>query len=356
MVVIRKIIHIDMDCFYAAVEMRDNPELRHVPIAVGGKGPRSVLSTANYIARQYGVRSAMPNTKALLLCPELIIVNGRMQVYKDISVKIRTIFRKYTDLIEPLSLDEAYLDVTDSPHCNGSATLIAEKIRQEIYVELNLTASAGIAPNKFLAKIASDENKPNGQCVITPDKVDAFIEKMSLSKIPGVGKVSFEKLKAHGLMYGRDVIAYDKSELVNKFGKLGLSLWNKCHGIDNREVVTSRVRKSVGVEKTFAHDISSAEELKNYMFDQLIPELKKRSNAYLKTREISKLGVKVKFKDFHQTTKEYKYHNFDEIIFTQLLDEAISRGNGKAVRLLGVHIGLENDVIEQHQFELFNAL
>lgn len=348
---IRKIIHIDMDCFYAAVEMRDNPELKHVPIAVGGNGPRSVLSTSNYIARQYGVRSAMPNAKALILCPELIIVNGRMDVYKEISIKIRAIFEKYTDLIEPLSLDEAYLDVTDSQHFKGSATLIAEQIRQDIYDELNLTASAGIAPNKFLAKIASDENKPNGQCVITPDKVTDFVEKMSLSKIPGVGKVTFEKLKASRLEFGRDVIAYNKSELINKFGKLGVSLWHKCHGVDNREVVTSRVRKSVGVERTFAHDISSVEELSVYMHEKLIPELKKRSEFYLGTRDISKLGVKVKFKDFHQTTKEFKHHSFDDNIFNQLLQEALSRGEGKEVRLLGVHIGLGDESNEQHQLE-----
>ncbi|WP_089024822.1 DNA polymerase IV [Pseudocolwellia agarivorans] len=349
---VRKIIHIDMDCFYAAVEMRDNPELKHVPMAVGGNGPRSVLSTSNYIARQYGVRSAMPNAKAFMLCPDLIIVNGRMDVYKEISVKIRAIFQKYTDLIEPLSLDEAYLDVTDSKHCQGSATLIAEQIRQDIFDELNLTASAGIAPNKFLAKIASDENKPNGQCVITPDKVNDFVEKMSLSKIPGVGKVTFEKLKAHGLEFGRDVIAYEKSELINKFGKLGISLWHKCHGVDNREVVTSRIRKSVGVERTFAHDINSVEELSEYMHEKLIPELKRRSESYLQTRDISKLGVKVKFKDFHQTTKEFKHHSFDDDIFNQLLQEALARGEGKAVRLLGVHIGLGEEADEQHQFEL----
>ena len=155
----RKIIHIDMDCFYAAVEMRDHPELTHLPIAVGGNGPRSVLSTCNYLARTYGVRSAMPNSRALMLCPELVIVNGRMDVYKAVSNKIRAIFERYTDIIEPLSLDEAYLDVTNAEHFNGSATLIAQQIRQDIFNELNLTASAGIAPSKFLAKIASDENK-----------------------------------------------------------------------------------------------------------------------------------------------------------------------------------------------------
>lgn len=349
---VRKIIHIDMDAFYASVEMRDNPELTHVPMAVGGKGPRSVLCTANYIAREYGVRSAMSNVKALALCPQLVIVNARMNVYKEISAQIRGIFNKYTHLIEPLSLDEAYLDVTDSKFFKGSATLIAEQIRREIYQELNLTASAGIAPNKFLAKIASDENKPNGQFVITPDKVTAFIDKMPLSKIPGVGKVTFEKLKENGLAYGRDVLAFDKSELIQKFGKLGLSLWNKCHGIDNREVNISRIRKSVGVERTFAEDIHTEEVLSVYMMEELIPELKRRAKTYLQTRDISKLGVKVKFKDFHQTTKEFKHHSFDNHIFNHLLQEALSRGEGKAVRLLGVHIGLGEALSDQHQFEL----
>ncbi len=350
---VKKFIHIDMDAFFVSVEIRDNPALANKAVAVGGKSDRrGVLSTCNYIARQFGVHSAMATSIALQKCPQLIVVPGRMDVYKQISVQIRAIFEKYTQLIEPLSLDEAFLDVTDCKLCNGSATLIAEQIRQEIFEELNLTASAGIAPNKFLAKIASDENKPNGQCVITPEQVATFIEKMPLNKIPGVGKVTFEKLKANGLEFGRDVIARDKSELMHKFGKLGVSLWDKCQGIDNREVVTSRVRKSVGVERTFAQDIHSKEELSDYMIGNLIPELKKRSELYLKTREISKLGVKVKFKDFHQTTKEFKYHSFDESVFNELLNDALIRGEGKAVRLLGVHIGLCDEPDEHHQFEL----
>lgn len=163
---VRKIIHVDMDCFYAAVEMRDNPQLRDVPITVGGNSARGVLCTCNYKAREFGVRSAMPNSRAKALCPDLIIIDGRMSVYQQVSQQIRAIFLRYTDIIEPLSLDEAFLDVTDSEHCAGSATLIAEKIRAEIFQELGITASAGVAPNKFLAKIASDENKPNGKSVV----------------------------------------------------------------------------------------------------------------------------------------------------------------------------------------------
>jgi DNA polymerase-4 len=340
-----------MDCFYAAVEMRDFPEYRNIPLAVGGDGPRSVLCTCNYIARQYGVRSALSAIKAKQLCPELTIVNGRMSVYQDISVKIREIFSRYTQLIEPLSLDEAYLDVSDCSLFNGSATLIAQDIRRAIYDELQLTASAGIAPIKFLAKIASDLNKPNGQYVITPEQVSDFIDSMPLSKIPGVGKVTNEKLLSHGLAFGRDVKVADEASLIRQFGKLGCSLWNKCHGIDNRSVETTRIRKSVGVERTFSDDVNDIEELNHYMMSKLIPELKVRSEKYLSTREISKLGVKVKFKDFHQTTKEFKFHRFDDTIFQTLLEEGLARGEGKAVRLLGVHIGLGNEPEEQQQFE-----
>lgn len=187
----RKIIHVDMDCFFAAVEMRDNPALRDIPIAIGGsRERRGVISTANYPARQFGVRSAMPTAMALKLCPHLTLLPGRFDAYKEASRHVRDIFSRYTSLIEPLSLDEAWLDVTDSPHCYGSATLIAREIRQTIFNELQLTASAGVAPVKFLAKIASDLNKPNGQYVITPADVPDFLKTLPLAKIPGVGKVS----------------------------------------------------------------------------------------------------------------------------------------------------------------------
>jgi DNA polymerase-4 len=351
MAIQRKIIHIDMDCFYAAVEMRDFPEYRNIPLAVGGDGPRSVLCTCNYIAREYGVRSALSANKAKQLCPELTIVHGRMSVYQDISAKIREIFSRYTNLIEPLSLDEAYLDVSDCSLFSGSATLIAKDIRRAIYDELQLTASAGIAPIKFLAKIASDLNKPNGQYVITPQEVSGFIDEMPLRKIPGVGKVTGEKLINNGLEFGRDIKCLNEASLVHQFGKLGHSLWHKCHGNDNRAIETERVRKSVGVERTFADDINDIDELNHYMMHKLIPELKVRSEKYLSTREISKLGVKIKFKDFHQTTKEFKFHRFDESIFKTLLEEGIARGDGKAVRLLGVHIGLGDAPEEQQQFE-----
>lgn len=347
----RKIIHVDMDCFYAAVEMRDFPQYRDIPIAIGADGPRSVLSTCNYLARSFGVRSAMPAINAKQLCPELKIVHGRMNVYRDVSEKIREIFSRYSPIIEPLSLDEAYIDVTDCPLFNGSATLIAQDIRLTIYKELQLTASAGIAPIKFLAKIASDLNKPDGQYVITPNEVSEFIDAMPLNKIPGVGKVTSKKLTAHGLSFGRDIKRLDEASLTKQFGKLGRSLWHKCQGHDNREIITERVRKSVGVERTFADDMYHIEDLSDYLNNKLIPELKLRSKKYLAKREISKLGVKVKFNDFHQTTKEFKYHQFDAAIFQQLLEEGLARGNGKGVRLLGVHIGLSDTDNNHQQFE-----
>jgi DNA polymerase-4 len=305
------------------------------------------------MARKYGIRSAMPAIKAKQLCPELKIVHGRMSVYKDVSNHIREIFSRYTDLIEPLSLDEAYLDVSDCQLFNGSATLIANDIRLSIFKELQLTASAGVAPIKFLAKIASDLNKPNGQYVITPTQVESFIDNMPLQKISGVGKVTVEKLNASGLSFGRDIKRLDEASLIKQFGKLGYSLWHKCQGVDNRNVETTRVRKSVGVERTFADDICDIEELSYYMINNLIPELQARAKKHLLTRKINKLGVKVKFKDFHQTTKELKFHDFDERIFHSLLLEGLARGEGKAVRLLGVHIGLSDEIEQtQQQIEL----
>lgn len=233
----RKIIHVDMDCFFAAVEMRDNPALRDIPIAIGGsRERRGVISTANYPARKFGVRSAMPTGMALKLCPHLTLLPGRFDAYKEASNHIREIFSRYTSRIEPLSLDEAYLDVTDSVHCHGSATLIAQEIRQTIFNELQLTASAGVAPVKFLAKIASDMNKPNGQFVITPAEVPAFLQTLPLAKIPGVGKVSAAKLEAMGLRTCGDVQKCDLVMLLKRFGKFGRILWERSQGIDERDV------------------------------------------------------------------------------------------------------------------------
>jgi len=339
-----KIVHVDLDAFYANVEVRDDPSLKGLPVAVGGKSERrGVISTCNYEARKFGVRSAMATAHALKLCPGLVLVPGRMSVYKEVSSQIREVFERYTNLIEPLSLDEAYLDVTNCTLLHGSATLIAEDIRNEIFKKTGLTASAGIAPIKFLAKIASDENKPNGQYVITPNDVIPFIDKMDLGKIPGVGKVTLKKLNHLELFTGKDVRKSNEDYLIKNLGSFGAVLWKRCQGVDERKVETTRIRKSVGVERTFSKDISSIEELKLFMHDELIPELISRSEKHLEKRAISKLGVKIKFGDFVQTTKELKYSTFNGAIFDELLEEAMFRGDGKAVRLLGVHIGLNDE-------------
>ncbi|WP_448569695.1 DNA polymerase IV [Thalassotalea ganghwensis] len=349
----RKIIHIDMDCFYAAVEMRDNPEYRNIPIAVGGNSARGVLCTCNYLAREFGVRSAMPNHKAKALCPDLVIVNGRMSVYQQVSKEIQQIFQRYTPIIEPLSLDEAYLDVTDCQLHNGSATLIAQQIRDEIHDVTGLTASAGIAPLKFVAKIASDLNKPNGQCTIAPNEVHEFLEGLSLNQIPGVGKVTFERLKSRGFHTCGDVRRSDERTLINWFGKYGGVIWRRSNGVDEREVTVSRERKSVGVERTFEHDLSNLAEMEKIVCEKLIPELKRRAEKYLTKRAMNKIGVKVKFNDFQQTTKEQSLTEIDVRLLVNLLREAVERGQGKAVRLLGVHIGLAkpNKGSEQISFD-----
>ncbi|CAK2725479.1 DNA polymerase IV [Vibrio crassostreae] len=349
---IRKIIHVDMDCFYAAVEMRDNPAYRNRPLAVGGhEKQRGVLSTCNYEARKFGVRSAMPTGKALQLCPNLLVVPGRMSVYIEISKKIREIFSRYTSVIEPLSLDEAFLDVTDSTQCHGSATLIAESIRRDIWNELNLTASAGIAPIKFLAKVASDLNKPNGQFVIPPQDVQSVIDELPLEKIPGVGKVSIEKLHQAGFFTCKDIKESDYRDLLLKFGRQGASLWKRSHGIDDREVIIERERKSVGVERTFTQNISTYAECWQVIEDKLFPELETRLEKASPSKAIIKQGIKLKFADFQQTTIEHIHASLDREHFKELLSEILKRQQGREIRLLGLSVMLQpKDQMRQLSF------
>lgn len=337
----RKIIHIDMDCFYAAVEMRDNPQWRNRPIAIGGSAEkRGVISTCNYPARKYGVRSAMATAHALKLCPQLVLVKGRMDLYVTISRQIRQIFTRYTDKIEPLSLDEAYLDVSDCSLFSGSATLIANDIRRAIVQETGLTASAGVAPCKFVAKVASDENKPDGICVVTPDKLDDFVKGLPLGKIPGVGKVTVEKLHQLGLYTCDDVRSFPLEQLVKRFGKFGPVIWNRSHGIDDRQLSLSRERKSVGVERTFSEDLMSQQDCQN-MVDTLYPKLQERINQANVKKRIRVQGVKLKFSDFQQTTVEHRCQQLDREYFFELIEQAYQRGNNRGVRLVGLHVGLE---------------
>lgn len=345
----RKIIHVDMDCFFAAVEMRDDPSLRDIPLAIGGSADRrGVISTANYPARRYGVHSAMSTAMALKLCPHLKLLPGRMAAYKEASLHIREIFARYTSLIEPLSLDEAYLDVTDCTQCNGSATLIAQEIRLAIAEELNLTASAGIAPIKFLAKIASELNKPNGQYVITPAQVPAFLWQLPLSKIPGVGKVTAKRLEDVGLITCADVQQYDLALLLKRFGKFGRVLWERCQGIDLREVSPERLRKSVGVERTLAEDIHDWEDCEALIVDKLYPELEMRLRKVKPDLHIARQGVKLKFQDFQQTTQEHVWPVLNKDDLLNVARQAWrERREGRGVRLVGLHVTLLDPQLER---------
>ena len=344
----RKIIHVDMDCFFAAVEMRDNPALRDIPLAIGGSAQRrGVISTANYPARKYGVHSAMSTAMALKLCPHLTLLPGRFDAYKEASNHIREIFARYTPLIEPLSLDEAYLDVTRSEHCQGSATLIARDIRQAISDELNLTASAGIAPIKFLAKIASDLNKPNGQYVITPEQVPVFLQTLPLGKIPGVGKVTAAKLETIGLRTCADVQNADLAMLLKRFGKFGRVLWERSQGIDERQVSSERQRKSVGVERTLAEDIHEWHECEE-IIERLYPELERRLAKERADLRIARQGIKLKFNDFQLTTQEHVWPTLNkaDLIATARKTWEERRG-GRGVRLVGLHVTLLDPQLER---------
>jgi len=339
----RKIIHIDMDCYYAAVEMRDDPTLQKIPLAVGGSADsRGVISTCNYMAREFGIHSAMATAYAVKLCPALKVIPGRMSYYQTISKQIRAIFKRYTDIIEPMSLDEAYLDVSDSKLFHGSATLIATDIRQSIKRELNLTASAGIAPNKFLAKICSDENKPDGQVVITPDRLDRFVEDLALAKIPGVGQATLKKLHARDLHTCGDVRAWQQSKLVKHFGSFGRVLYKRCRGIDDRELTTEWVRKSLSVERTFAHDIIELENCEPVL-EHLYTELVRRLELNGEDREIRNQQVKLKFTNFHSTTMERSSSELSKDLFYALLPLAWDRGEGLGIRLLGLGVSFHDE-------------
>ncbi|MFZ1873717.1 MAG: DNA polymerase IV [Chania sp.] len=345
----RKIIHVDMDCFFAAVEMRDDPSLRDIPLAIGGSADRrGVISTANYPARRYGVHSAMSTAMAFKLCPHLKLLPGRMAAYKEASQQLRAIFARYTSLIEPLSLDEAYLDVSDSAQCSGSATLIAQEIRQAISDELHLTASAGIAPIKFLAKIASELNKPNGQYVITPAQVPLFLQQLPLGKIPGVGKVTAKRLEELGLFTCADVQQYDLAALLKSFGKFGRVLWERSQGIDERAVSPDRLRKSVGVERTLAEDIHRWEDCETLIVDKLYPELEMRLRKVKPDLHIARQGVKLKFQDFQQTTQEHIWPVLNQEDLINVARRVWQeRREGRGVRLVGLHVTLLDPQLER---------
>ncbi|OQY00033.1 MAG: DNA polymerase IV [Bacteroidetes bacterium 4572_117] len=335
----RKIIHIDMDAFFASVEQRDNPELRGKPIVVGGMGSRGVVAAASYEARKYGVFSAMPSKTALKKCPFLIFVKLRFEAYKEVSNQIRQIFLEYTDLVEPLSLDEAYLDVTTHKKGRPSATLIAKEIKQRIKDETGLTASAGISINKFLAKIASDYKKPDGLFLIKPEDAETFVEELPIEKFFGIGKVTAQKMHKLEISFGKDLKKLTEFDLIRKFGKQGSYYYHISRAIDKREVKPNRLRKSVGAENTFEYDIDDTEAMKKELFviaQKLIQRIEK-SKSYGKT-----LTIKVKFADFKQITRSKTFNSeikhFD-LLWKNTIDifENIDFSNQK-VRLLGISV------------------
>ncbi|MDX0284736.1 DNA polymerase IV [Sinorhizobium meliloti] len=333
----RKIVHIDMDAFYASVEQRDNPELRGMPVAVGYPAARGVVAAASYEARKFGVHSAMPSVTAKRKCPDLIFVRPRFDVYKAVSLQIRAIFAEYTPMIEPLSLDEAYLDVTENLQGMEIATEIAAEIRAKIKQVTGLNASAGISYNKFLAKMASDLNKPNGQAVITPKNGPAFVEALPVKKFHGVGPATAEKMHRLGIETGADLKEKTLEFLVEHFGKSGPYFYGIARGIDNRQVKPNRVRKSVGAEDTFSEDIHSYEPAR----EGLQPLIEKVW-AYCDANEIGAKTVtlKVKYADFSQITRSktvtaplQAIGDLEEVVGLLLAPIFPSR---RGIRLLGV--------------------
>jgi DNA polymerase-4 len=352
----RKIIHVDMDAFYASVEQLDNPELRGKPLAVGGSEIRGVVSAASYEARKFGVRSAMSGVQARKNCPTLIFVPPRFERYKEISNHIRKIFYDYTDLVEPLSLDEAYLDVTENKKGNPSATLIAQEIRKRIFDELGLTASAGISVNKFVAKIASDYNKPNGQKTINPEEVASFLESLDVKKFYGIGKVTTEKMYHHAIFTGKDLKAKTHDYLEEHFGKSGAQYYNIVRGIHNSEVKPNRTTKSVAAEHTFNENLTS-EVFMSERLERIAQELEKRLKKYSISGKT--ITLKIKYSDFTTQTrsKTLPYFIADKGLLFETAKELLYQERMKeSVRLLGISLNnlnteVKKSVVVQLRFE-----
>jgi DNA polymerase-4 len=333
---LRKIIHIDMDAFYASVEQMDNPELKGKPIAVGGNENRGVVSAASYEARKFGVRSALSGVLAKKYCPELIFVRPRFERYKEISKQIQRIFYEYTDLVEPLSLDEAYLDVTHNKKGNPSATLLAKEIRERIFNEVGLTASAGISVNKFIAKVASDYHKPNGQKTVSGDEIISFLENLPIQKFYGVGKVTTEKMFQLGIFTGMDLKSKEMDFLEHHFGKSGSYYYHVVRGIHNSPVQAKRTTKSVAAEHTF--DVNLSSEI--FMLERL-EVIAKQLEKRLQKHGISgkTITLKIKYSDFSQQTrsKTMPYFVSDKSLIFEIIKELLYQDRLKdSVRLLGI--------------------
>jgi DNA polymerase-4 len=358
----RKIIHVDMDAFFAAVEMRDNPAYRNVPLIVGGRpDSRGVVSTCNYQARKYGIHSAMPSSQAYRLCPHAVFVRGRFDAYRQASEQVREIFYEYTDLVEPVSIDEAYLDVTENIPGIASATEIARQIRAKIQQRTRLTASAGVSYCKFLAKIASDYNKPDGMCVITPEKAERFLEALPIGKFHGIGTVSERKLRKLGIKTGADLKRWELVDLLKHFGKVGSYYYSIVRGIDERPVRTSWTRKSIGMERTFSTDVGDVDEMKEY-----IGTFAKKLSDSMRTKGIRgrTLTVKIKYDNFELNTRavslpeptrdaEILQHYAGELLWQHLEKD-------RKVRLLGISMSQlqweDDDADEQLMFGFYEQV
>lgn len=343
----RQVLHVDCDCFFAAVEMRDQPEFRNVPLAIGGSSDRrGVISTCNYLARKFGVRSAMATGQALKLCPDLKLVPGNMEKYRTVSAQVMDILRIYALEFEQVSIDEAYLELPPA----SNAPLIAKQIRQQVERELGITVSVGMAPNKFLAKIASDWEKPNGQFCVLPSEVQDFVEALQVRKIPGVGPKSAEKLNNLGLHTCKHIKDLPLNWLIKKFGKFGKVLHDRSYGIDHRTLTSHYKRKSISIEHTFIEDIQQGEPIELALSDMWPKFLKRIENAGLELESIAPF-VKVKFADFHVTTLANHQKKATLENYLQLLNEASIRDE-QDIRLIGLGGRLIEQNIESAQLVL----
>jgi DNA polymerase-4 len=348
----RQILHIDMDAFYASIEQRDNPDLRGRPIAVGGRSGRGVVAAASYEARKFGVHSALPSSIALRRCPDLVFVRARFDVYREVSNRIREIFLSHTPLVEPLSLDEAYLDVSGQLQSLQEAELLALAIRREINEATQLNASAGISFNKFLAKMASDQNKPNGQYTISPDMAREFMDALPIGKFHGIGEATANKMKRLGIHNGKDLLQWKDYDLMRHFGKAGIYYYNIIRGNDMREVNPNRIRKSIGVERTFTENKTNDEQLLQTL-NEISDLLKERISRHKRSGKT--LTLKLRYSDFttitrsKSTASSYNNESIDFYGYELLFN---NREKNRPVRLMGLTISSLDDLEENEQLRL----
>jgi len=343
-----------MDSFFASLEIRDRPELKNKPVAVGGKaGERGVLTTCNYIAREYGIHSAMPSKKALSLCKNLIILPVDIDKYKQESKEIFKVFKCYSKKIEPVSIDEAYIDVTDSNYCESNPEKMAYQIRSCIWKDFKITASAGVSCNKLIAKICSDWKKPNNQYCLSDDQVPDFIKNVRLNKIPGIGKVNYEKCIKLNMEYCKDMYIYTVYELEKIFGSFGHTLYNLIRGIDQRDVMTNKVRKSISVEDTFLEDIKDHEVCFHKIHLLYKKLLHRCQNSGVDQNLVKEIHIKIKFNDFKSISRQSKCRQLGLEKFIQLFDRNIKKPI-KPIRLLGLGFSLKDSKSSVIQYEIFD--